>query len=61
MDTNPYILGLTVIVSIVHSVFEFLAFKNGEEVECIHVHAPVCMEWEGVHDDRLMASGYPEE
>ena len=58
MDTNPYILGLTVIVSIVHSVFEFLAFKNGEEVECIHVHG---MGGEGVHDDRLMASGYPEE
>ncbi|XP_071962542.1 putative lipid scramblase CLPTM1 [Antedon mediterranea] len=28
LDTNPYLLGLTVIVSIVHSVFEFLAFKN---------------------------------
>lgn len=30
LDTNPYLLGMTVIVSIVHSVFEFLAFKNGE-------------------------------
>ena len=30
MDTNPYLLGLTVFVSILHSVFEFLAFKNGE-------------------------------
>ncbi|XP_019851794.1 PREDICTED: cleft lip and palate transmembrane protein 1 homolog [Amphimedon queenslandica] len=29
LDTNPYLLGLTVIVSIIHSVFEFLAFKNG--------------------------------
>ncbi|CAK8688501.1 unnamed protein product [Clavelina lepadiformis] len=28
LETNPYMLGLTVIVSIVHSVFEFLAFKN---------------------------------
>jgi hypothetical protein len=28
LDTNPYLLGITVIVSIVHSVFEFLAFKN---------------------------------
>ena len=28
LDTNPYLLGLTIIVSIVHSVFEFLAFKN---------------------------------
>ena len=27
-ETNPYILGLTMIVSLVHSVFEFLAFKN---------------------------------
>jgi len=30
LDTNPYLLGITIIVSIVHSVFEFLAFKNGE-------------------------------
>jgi len=29
LDTNPYLLGITIIVSIVHSVFEFLAFKNG--------------------------------
>ena len=29
LDTNPYLLGLTVAVSILHSVFEFLAFKNG--------------------------------
>lgn len=28
LDTNPYLLGLTIIVSIVHSVFELLAFKN---------------------------------
>lgn len=28
METNPYLLGITVIVSIVHSVFELLAFKN---------------------------------
>lgn len=30
METNPYLLGLTIIVSIVHSIFEFLAFKNGK-------------------------------
>ena len=30
METNPYLLGLTVVVSIVHSIFEFLAFKNGK-------------------------------
>lgn len=28
LDTNPYLLGITIVVSIVHSVFEFLAFKN---------------------------------
>ncbi|XP_032244289.1 cleft lip and palate transmembrane protein 1 [Phoca vitulina] len=28
LETNPYLLALTIIVSIVHSVFEFLAFKN---------------------------------
>lgn len=28
LETNPYLLAITVIVSIVHSVFEFLAFKN---------------------------------
>lgn len=28
LDTNPYLLAMTFIVSIVHSVFEFLAFKN---------------------------------
>lgn len=30
LETNPYLLALTIIVSIVHSVFEFLAFKNGK-------------------------------
>ena len=29
LDTNPYLLGLTFIVSVIHSIFEFLAFKNG--------------------------------
>ncbi len=28
METNIYLLGLTFVISIVHSVFEFLAFKN---------------------------------
>jgi len=28
LETNPYLLVLTFVVSIVHSVFEFLAFKN---------------------------------
>ena len=29
-ETSPYLLGLTIVVSLVHSVFEFLAFKNGK-------------------------------
>lgn len=28
LDTSPYLVGLTVIVSLLHSVFELLAFKN---------------------------------
>ncbi|GAA50248.1 Cleft lip and palate transmembrane protein 1 like protein [Clonorchis sinensis] len=28
IETNPYLLALTVVVSIVHSIFELLAFKN---------------------------------
>ncbi len=28
LDTNPYLLGLTFVVSLLHTVFEFLAFKN---------------------------------
>lgn len=28
LDTSPYLLGLTVAVSLLHSVFELLAFKN---------------------------------
>lgn len=28
LETNPIMLGLTVVVTLVHSVFEFLAFKN---------------------------------
>ena len=28
LETNVYLLVLTFVVSIVHSVFEFLAFKN---------------------------------
>lgn len=29
LDTNPYLLALTFVISILHSIFEFLAFKNG--------------------------------
>lgn len=27
-ETNPYLLGLTVVVTLLHTVFDFLAFKN---------------------------------
>lgn len=30
IETNPYLLAMTIVVSLLHSVFEFLAFKNGE-------------------------------
>jgi hypothetical protein len=29
LEGNPYLLGLTMIVSLFHSLFDFLAFKNG--------------------------------
>ncbi len=29
LDSNPYLFGLTMIVSVLHSLFEFLALKNG--------------------------------
>jgi hypothetical protein len=28
IETNPYLLGITMVVSILHTIFEFLAFKN---------------------------------
>lgn len=30
LETSPYLIALTVAVSLLHSVFELLAFKNGE-------------------------------
>jgi hypothetical protein len=29
VETNPYLLAVTILVSLVHTVFEILAFKNG--------------------------------
>jgi hypothetical protein len=29
LETNPYLLAVTMVVTILHSVFDFLAFKNG--------------------------------
>jgi hypothetical protein len=30
LETSPYLLALTFAVSILHSIFEILAFKNGQ-------------------------------
>ena len=30
LETSPYLLAITILVSILHSVFELLAFKNGK-------------------------------
>lgn len=32
IETNPYLLAMTIVVSLLHSVFEFLAFKNGKSI-----------------------------
>lgn len=32
LETSPYLLAITIVVSLVHSVFEFLAFKNGKDL-----------------------------
>lgn len=32
LETSPYLLGLTFAISILHSIFELLAFKNGTEL-----------------------------
>ena len=28
VETEPWLLGLTAVVSVLHTIFEFLAFKN---------------------------------
>lgn len=30
LEGNPYLLMITMVVSLLHSVFDFLAFKNGK-------------------------------
>ena len=32
IETNPWLLGLTVFVSLLHTIFDFLAFKNGSQI-----------------------------
>ena len=29
LESNPYLIAITFFVSILHSIFDFLAFKNG--------------------------------
>jgi len=56
LDTNPYLLGITIIVSIVHSVFEFLAFKNGLLLFAIYFEnsamfglcTAICLAYKGI-------------
>jgi hypothetical protein len=33
LDSNPYLFGLTMLVSALHSLFEFLAVKNGTSLD----------------------------
>ena len=35
LETSPYLLAITILVSILHSVFELLAFKNGKYISVI--------------------------
>ena len=43
LETSPVLLALTVIVSITHSVFEFLAFKNGILITIIYLNFYICV------------------
>ena len=36
-ETNPILLGVTFTVSIVHSIFDFLAFSNGNKYFKINI------------------------
>lgn len=44
LETNPYLIAATVIVSVLHSVFELLAFKNGEELNLSGTLSPLFIE-----------------
>jgi len=35
-ENSVYLLALTVAVSLLHSVFELLAFKNGQSTKILH-------------------------
>jgi len=32
LDTNPWLLGITVVVTLLHTLFDILAFKNDVQV-----------------------------
>lgn len=36
LEGNPYLLAITTVVSLLHSLFDFLAFKNG--MYCSNLH-----------------------
>ena len=35
-DTNPYLLGITALVSVLHMIFDFLAFKVAQPAPRCH-------------------------
>jgi Cleft lip and palate transmembrane protein 1 (CLPTM1) len=37
LEGNPYLLALTMVVSLLHSLFDFLAFKNGMHYTNLHL------------------------
>ena len=34
LETSPWLLGVTFVVSLLHMLFDFLAFKNDIQVQC---------------------------
>jgi hypothetical protein len=39
LEGNPYLLAVTMAVSLLHTVFDFLAFKNGKSVYGLYLFA----------------------
>lgn len=44
LEGNPYLLAITMVVSLLHSVFDFLAFKNGQSL-FFWYHVLTCFFW----------------
>lgn len=59
LETSPYLLGATVLVSILHSVFELLAFKNGNHT-LLHLSTSDSdlSEFEILFNNRCLIVGY---